>query len=61
MDYLQPVAPACIALKWHFAAAEGCIWKVGGRNKSTPAVGGIGKDWSIYGPSKGAGGTSFRG
>lgn len=34
MDYPQPKAPACIVLKWHFAAVEGYILKVGRRNKS---------------------------
>lgn len=37
MDYPQPMAPACIVVKWHFAAAEGCILKAGGRNKSIKA------------------------
>lgn len=37
MDYPQPMAPACIVVKWHFAAVEGCILKAGGRNKSIKA------------------------
>lgn len=36
MDYPQPMPPACMVVKWHFAAEEGCILEEGvGRRKES--------------------------